>query len=311
MPVPAGPGVATGTTADLISDTLWHLLGGTQELINRLAADIDADQTTITFDYELGKIADNTVICVGLEEIRVWKIGPLKNILVAERGVGGSTKAAHSAGDGVGVSSRFSPFRILRALNWDLGDLSSPDNGLYQVLSFEFVYQPGVRAYDLAGVDQADKVLEVEWQRIGTSLAWDPVPWTDWAAARDQNLTAFPSGYSLTFPCGGHSGRTYRVSYRAPFTLLSTTELDDAVANTGLPSYATDIPPLGAATTLMAGREIRRNQLEAQGDTRRPDEVPAGAVQASPNGLLHQRQRRIQAEAARLAERYPTRLRRR
>jgi hypothetical protein len=55
----------------------------------------------------------------------------------------------------------------------------------------------------------------------------------------------------------------------------------------------------------MAGREIKRALTETQGDTRRAQEVPSGAANASLNGLRVQRQNRIVAERARLDAQYP------
>jgi hypothetical protein len=66
---------------------------------------------------------------------------------------------------------------------------------------------------------------------------------------------------------------------------------------------------LGAQIRLMAGREVKRNFTESQGDTRRGDKVPAGAVGNSINNLLRLRRDRITAEAARLNRQYPTRIR--
>ena len=60
---------------------------------------------------------------------------------------------------------------------------------------------------------------------------------------------------------------------------------------------------------MVAGREVKRNFTESQGDTRRADEVPAGSVNNSINNLLRLRRDRIIAEAARLARQYPLRFR--
>jgi hypothetical protein len=56
----------------------------------------------------------------------------------------------------------------------------------------------------------------------------------------------------------------------------------------------------------MAPREIKRNFVESQGDTRRPEEVVSGAITNSVSNLKALRRDRIIAEAARLARAYPT-----
>jgi hypothetical protein len=56
---------------------------------------------------------------------------------------------------------------------------------------------------------------------------------------------------------------------------------------------------------MMASREIRRNFTEAQGDTRRAEEVPPGAVRDSISNILRLRRDRILAEKAKLTRQYP------
>jgi hypothetical protein len=53
--------------------------------------------------------------------------------------------------------------------------------------------------------------------------------------------------------------------------------------------------------------ESRRNQLVAQSDTRRPDEVPAGALSGTAREFSRQRTILVNAELARLQRRYPYR----
>jgi hypothetical protein len=60
---------------------------------------------------------------------------------------------------------------------------------------------------------------------------------------------------------------------------------------------------------LMAGREVKRNFTESQGDTRRAEEVPSGAVANSMLQLQRLRRDRVMAEAARLNRQYPLRIR--
>lgn len=94
------------------------------------------------------------------------------------------------------------------------------------------------------------------------------------------------------------------VGYRAPYTHL-TNLTDDVQSVAGLQSYANDLPPLGAAIRLMAGREIKRNFTESQYDPKRQQDVPPGAVLRSYQGLAGLRQSRIRAVAMQLAVQYP------
>ena len=114
----------------------------------------------------------------------------------------------------------------------------------------------------------------------------------------------FSSGFALRFDQPTRSGRL-RVVYKAPFTPLSQ-ESQNLNSYSGLPVTCEDIVNIGTQIRLMAPREIKRNFIESQGDTRRAEEVPAGAVGNSITNLLRMRRDRITAEAARLARQYPT-----
>jgi hypothetical protein len=118
-------------------------------------------------------------------------------------------------------------------------------------------------------------------------------------------LTAFASGNMLQLYEPAAPGRAIRVKYRAPFGQL--VNLTDNVGTvTGLPDSAMDIPPMGAAMRLVAPREIKRNFTESQGEPRRSEEVPPGAVAGSWRGLAGMRAQRILSEAMRLAAMYPS-----
>jgi len=60
---------------------------------------------------------------------------------------------------------------------------------------------------------------------------------------------------------------------------------------------------------LMAGREIKRNFLESQGDTRRAEEVPPRAIMDSVANIQRLRRERVIAEAGRLKAQYPIKFR--
>ena len=72
-----------------------------------------------------------------------------------------------------------------------------------------------------------------------------------------------------------------------------------------VPVNMEDILELGVMSRLLSMREVKRNFIESQGDTRRADEVPPGAMRDSFSNILRLRRDRIVAEAARLARQYP------
>ena len=106
--------------------------------------------------------------------------------------------------------------------------------------------------------------------------------------------------YEAAFP-----GKKVNVSYKSPLTLISGVASSFNKSSTGLQSTAYDLPPLGAALALMAAAPIRREFIDAQGSSRRAEEVPPGAISGSIRDLRFRRETRVAAEAARLATMYP------
>jgi hypothetical protein len=80
-----------------------------------------------------------------------------------------------------------------------------------------------------------------------------------------------------------------------------------SVAN--LPVTMEDILEMGVMSRMLSTREVKRNFIESQGDTRRSDEVPPGAMRDSFSNILRLRRDRIIAEAAKLARQYPLTIR--
>lgn len=287
-------------TNDWIEQTKRYLYGGGSERRNRLTASIDDSQTTVALEFAEPTPNDGERLCIGLEEMHCWTGSGNPTL---ERAQYGTTASAHSAGSIVTIQPAFSDYAIFRALNNELRDLSAPTSGLYQMLSVDLAWSPTLAGYDLTGVTDMLDIYEVRQETVG--------PWEDWPLVYGWELARnmpsdFPSGTALLSYGSGTAGQRMHVRYKAPFALLSGLN-DDVETVTGLPSTALDIPPLGAAVRVAAGREVHRNLFEAQADTRRSDEVPPGAALNAPRLLMLQRQQRVSAEASRLAQKYPVR----
>lgn len=285
------------TANDLLEATRNHLLGGASEQLNILAANYTAGGTTLTLTYDTSNISAGKYVEVGTNLFYVWSVDQVNKILTVTGGMNGSTDANASLGAMVRVSPRFPAFRLFQELNNDIADLTSPANGLFQIGNYEFTYVAVKVGYDLPITGLLD-ILRIEYQVPGPTLAWPRFDKLAYRVVTNANTTDFPSGVSLKLFRGGVPGYTIRVYYKS--ALVPFTALTDNATVTGLPSSAYDLPPLGAALRLMAGREIKRNLTEAQPDTRRPTEVPPGAVEGSVRNLMLLRQTRIAAEKARL-----------
>jgi hypothetical protein len=292
------------TASDLIQETRQHLLTGQPEQLNKLSSGITASTSDVTLllTYDLRGIQAGAVLDIDLEQIYVFAVtSATKTVTDCIRGYNGTTPAIHASGATVTVNPKFPTARILTAINNDLKDLSSPVNGLYQIKTVDITFNPTTYGYDLTSVTDIISIAEVRFRSSGSQKTWPQI--TNYALLRNMPTTGtygdFPSGNALVIYESAQSGLPIRLRYRAPFTSLATLA-DDVVAVSGLQATSHDIPPLGAAIRLVAGREVKRNFDEAQGEPRRAEEVPPQASVQSTRELVRLRQQRIMAEQARL-----------
>lgn len=291
------------TTAGTILDRANQLLlAGVVEERNKLAASCNSSDTTLTMSYALGSLRENTVFEIGSEMMFVWEANSTSKTVTVERGYGGSTAAAHTAGDIATVNPRFPRGQMLTALNAELNDLSSPLNGLFQIKTVDISYNGSDRMVNLTGVTNMIDLYDVRYRYLNDDY---PVV-RNVRLLRDMPTTDFASGFVLAFDSYVRSG-TVRVIYKAPYGTLATEA--SVLDNAGVGTELEDLLVLGVQIRMVAGREVKRNFTESQGDTRRADEVPAGSITNSINNLLRLRRDRIIAEASRLTRQYPLRFR--
>jgi hypothetical protein len=239
---------------------------------------------------------------IGTELFYVYAVSGA-GLATAQRGFRGSDVAAHSAGDTVIVNPKFPAYQILKALNDDLLDLASPQNGLFQIGTVALTYSSSTSGYDLTAVtDEILDIHSVTWSDSGSENAEPAI--RKYALKRDRAVADFASGYALVLYDAAESGREILVSYKTSFTAI--TDNTTTLATVGLHAGGYDLPPLGAAMRLMATRPIRREFLDEQGFSRRSEEVPAGGPSASMRDLRALRADRVNAEATRLNAQYPT-----
>jgi hypothetical protein len=290
------------TAGNLIDRVVQPLLAGTVEERNKIAASLNASDTTVTLMYDLGSLRTQTVFEIESELFYVWESNVTSKTLTVERGYGGTTAATHANGTALTASPKFPRKMVLDALNSELADLSSPMNGLFQMKTVDLSYNGSDRMVNLTGVTDVVDFYEARLRY----LADDYPIIKNVRFLRDMPTSDFASGYVLAFDDDVRSG-TIRVLYKAPYTAFSSES--STVVSAGGGSELEDLLVLGAQIRMLSGREVKRNFIESQGDTRRADEVPAGAMGNSMNGLMRLRRDRIQAEAARLARQYPLRIR--
>ncbi len=292
------------TTAQIITRTQRQLLSGVVEERNKLSATITATATSCVLTYDLGSVRQGSVIEIGSEQVYVWDVIEVSKTLTIERGFNGTTAAAHTGGSVCTINPRFPRNQILEAVNDELADLSSPVNGLFQVKNLDLTYNSSNRQMNLPGALDIIDLIDVRYRY----RADDYKQVSSYKLLRNMPTKDFGSTFGLQIDSDVSNG-DIRITYKAPFGRV-VAEADDIQNISGFPVVAEDILVIGSQIRLMAPREVKRNFTESQGDTRRSDEVPSGAVANSITNLLRMRRDRITAEAQRLARLYPTFLQR-
>ena len=288
------------TAATVIDRTLRQLLSGTVEARNKLATTINSSATSVTTTYALESLRAGQVFEIDSEMFYIWEADSASKTLTVQRGYNGTTAASHTSGTMITASPRFPRAQVLEAINDELMDLSSPMNGLFQVKTLDYTYNGTDRMINLTGVTSMIDLLGVSVRYLNDDY---PVA-RKVKLVRDLPTDDFASGFAIKFDQNVYPGRL-RIVYKAAYSGV-TSESTDINSTCGVQESITDIVTIGTQIRLMAPREVKRNFTESQGDTRRAEEVGAGAVTASISNLKQLRKDRITAEAARLARAYPT-----
>lgn len=279
------------------------MLAGVVEERNKLASSLDSSTTSVVTTYDIGGLRTGSVFEIDSELFYVWDANTASKTLDVERGYAGTTAASHSSGAVLTLNPRFPRAQMLDAVNADIDDLSSTANGLFRVVTTDLTYNGSDRQIDIQGSGTILELLDARLRYLA-----DDHPVLNAVRLQTGLPTAdFASGNTLVFDEPVMAG-TVRVRYKAPFVRASA-ESSDLTTNCFLPSTCDDIIEMGVIMRLMAAREIKRNFTESQSDTRRADEVQAGAVTQSIANIQRMRRERIVAEAGRLKAQYPIKFR--
>lgn len=291
------------TAGALINRVSRQLLSGTIEERNKLASTVTSADTSIVMSYDLAGLRGGSVFEIDSELMYVWVAESGSKTLTVERGYLGTTAAAHTAGALAILNPRFPQQQLLDSFNQELDDLSSPSNGLFRVINADLTYNGSDRQLNITSASTVIDLIDVRLKY----LASDYPVLRGVRLSRDLPTADFASGFALTFDELSMAG-TLRVRYKAPFVRASTTA-SDIQSVCLLPLTMEDIIEMGVMARLLAVREVKRNFIESQGDTRRSDEVPAGSMSNSVTNILRLRRDRIIAEASKLARQYPLTIR--
>jgi len=287
------------TAGALITRASRQLLSGTVEERNKLATTVTSADTSIVLSYDLGGFREGSVIEIDSELMYVWTALSATKTLEVQRGYDGTTAVAHTTGAVAVVNPRFPRQQMLDALNADLDDLSSTVNGLFRVVAQDISYNGSDRQINLTSASGVIDLLDVRLRYLA-----DDYPVIRKVRLQRNLPTAdFASGIAIVFDEAVMAG-TLRVVTKREFTRV-TAEANDMQTVAFLPVSCEDIIEMGVILRMMNGREIKRNFIESQGDTRRSEEVPPGSTRDSLTNIQRLRRERIVAEAARLKQQYP------
>jgi hypothetical protein len=297
------------TLSDLVTELSQRAFSSMREETNQLGAALPANATNLALapGRALGSIQPGAIVQVDWELFYVVSTNGASQVNVLP-GYFGSTTAAHNAGALVTVNPRFPAVDVVRAINQDIDELTTPSNGLFNALEVTLTYNPVLVGYDLTDVNtdlpvttgNIIGVLAVRVQEFGPQQLWPMIPLRKVKLERNADPTVFPSGMSLKMYAPGYAGQPIRVSYKAPYTTPLVNPTDDVQAVTGLHPQAHDIPVLGAACRLMEFREFKRSFSEEQPQPRTATEVPVGSSLEAMKQVYAHRQDRIDAERQRL-----------
>lgn len=291
------------TASALFERVNRQLLGGTIEEQNKLFTTISSSDTSIVLSYDLAGLRAGSVFEIDSEMIYIWEAVSGSKTLTVQRGYAGTTAASHSAGAIVKLNPRFPKAQMIDALNQDIDDLASPLNGLFRVVTLTIPYNGSDRQINLTGATSVIDLVDVRLRFLS-----DDYPYVSRARLqRDLPTSDFPSGFAIVLDEPVMSG-DLRVRYKAPFARVASPS-DNIQSVAGVPESMEDILELGIMSRMLSTREVKRNFIESQGDTRRSDEVPPGAMRDSFGNILRLRRDRIIAEAAKLARQYPLTIR--
>lgn len=256
------------------------------------------------------KLASTESIGKGVVEIGeelLWvdsfdRVGKTATVAPYGRGYLGSTAALHDADSKVTISPTFPRHSIKRAINDTIGALGA---NIYAVKTTTFTYNSSVNTYAFNGLN-IKNILSLTWQDIGSSKEWVPIRRWDWDAIGDS--TAFgANAQTVTVGDAILSGRKVKVIYATdpePFT----TNTQDYVEQTGLPSSTRDVAVLGATYRLLSALDPARAAMVSPQADETDSKRPYGSSQSATKQIYALYQQRLLEESKSQQANFPIRV---
>ena len=295
----------TTTYANMVDEALLNLSGYTlrQDRSTHLTQDITSSGLTLN-------LADVSNIGKGVVEIDdelLWidsydRVSNTATIAPYGRGYNGTVAAAHTLNSRVTVAPTFPKAIAKKAIN-DTIDAVFPQ--LFAVGVHVFNFNSAKTTYSLPA--EAETILYVSWQPTGSTEEWMPL--RNWRHDPLANTTAFGSGNTISVYDNVQSGRKIQVYYtKKPTTLSDSASSAVFETVTGLPSSCKDVILYGASYRLSAFIDPGRlNYSSAEADNA-DTKIQYGSGASTARFMLGLYQQRLNEEAGKLRDVYPTRI---
>jgi hypothetical protein len=290
-----GPTAPVYTLGQLTDDTFAQLRGTTRDLVNILAAPIDAPanltQETISLTSNVDGVTIASLLVIGDETMYVLNVNSTTNEVLVLRGFDDTTPAAQSAGVLVTIDPPWTRGMVQARLR---DEIRSWPPQVFQVAAIDVPIVQLQRGYDLGEIPtEIIRILAVTapqppyigspgyWLTPGdanTSLA-DPS--FSFIYNPNANVSEFPSGKSITLtsPMTPNVTNNLHIVYATPFDVDgSWNDQTDMVGDVGIDSRNLDTPTLGAAARLLRMVSVRRAMLNVEGQSREDQDVTMQAI---------------------------------
>lgn len=295
----------TTTYTSMVDEALLNLSGYTmrQDRSTHLTQDINTSALTLN-------LADVSNIGKGVVEIDdelLWidsydRVSNTATVAPYGRGYNGTTAAVHTANSRVTVAPTFPKAVVKKAIN-DTIDAVFPQ--LFAVGVHVFNFNSAKTTYSLPA--EAETILYVSWQPTGSTEEWMPL--RNWRQDPLANTTAFASGNTISVYDNIQPGRKIQVHYtKKPATLSASAGSAVFETVTGLPSSCKDVILYGASYRLASFIDPGRlNYSSAEADNA-DTKIQYGSGASTARFMLGLYQQRLNEEAGKLRDVYPTRI---
>jgi hypothetical protein len=297
---------------DLVADTRRMAYGSMADQLNFLAEEAPLGAAELKMVMDLGGITPGMVLSSGLNVYYVTGVDPSTAMVRVFPTYDNSHSDALPVGSPVMIRPRVTDWHLFNLLNKEIVRLSSPTSGLFREGSWEVQNSGYDNTFDIPLEAQGmtnliRAAVRDPWGRDAwydlppNSVKWQPQNNTIRISPPNWNDTYYGGwgGFS-----GSFAGSFIKFDYRAPF-VQATGLTADVEADCGLAPTMVDIPTLGAAITLLRTTESRRMNIHAQGDPRRPEEVPMTGNSTAARELEREYRQRINDEYIRQINRNP------